>query len=105
MMAGPREPGWSIMAEDQDMSLAKLGGLLELLGFVVRLANHPPGEDATASDHSVSWPDGDYVVYAGPGETSAAQADLCIHRSRVFIRVGPDDRAARRYRFDRPELG
>jgi len=96
---------WQI-EEDQDMTLAKLSGLLELLGFVTRLAHRPDESEVEAGPgRSRSWPDGDYVVYAGPGETSnAAEADLRIHRSRVFVRVEPDDLVVRRYRLDQPEL-
>src|SRR5262245_1640088 len=97
---------WSPIEEDQDMAIAKLGRLLELLGFVTRLAHHPDeGEDEAGPGRSQSWPDGDYVVYAGPGETSnAAEADLRIHRSRVFVRIEPDDLVVRRYRLDQPGL-
>lgn len=105
-MARSRGPEWSFLDEDPSMTLAKLGGLLELLGFVTRLANRPEDEEeGTTAGHSQSWPDGDYVVYSGPGRTTdSAEADLRLHRSRVFIRIGPDDRPARLYRVDRPEL-
>lgn len=92
-----------IAAQERDRSaLAKLGALLEMIGFLARLiGSEGPRRRGVAPGTSRSWPDGDYAVYAGPGRlSSAAEADLSIARYRIWIRIEPDTR-----RSDPIELG
>ena len=104
MMPGPRETDWSMMEEEQEMSMKKLGSLFELLSFVLKSEHRAEEKEETMRTRSVSWDDGDYVKYEASGEESSATADLHIHRKRIFVSVGPDEGTKRQYRIDRPDF-
>lgn len=93
-MAKPLSHARIVAEEQQRASLAKLGALLEMIGFFARLVGgEGPRGRGVLPGTSQSWPDGDYAVYAGPGRySSAAEADLSLSRFRIWIRIEPDPR-------------
>jgi hypothetical protein len=87
-----------VNAEDWDQRevlLAKLAGVYDLLSFVARLACDP---EADISPHAEArtWADGDYLYFQVNNATATrAEADICIHDNRVFIRIERGGRESR----------